>query len=291
MNISTFVPASTRLRPDPAKTIEKGLELGQDPVQQDLFAVSTAISGVKNAAEFSDLGKARGTDSWQKGAYAIAASLTGSAATGLSLLQSVEELFADPVARGFFGVAGGLAGASDLNHLKDVTTGFGATPLENGLLGVAAAVAGPEGASEAIHVGLNEGQNSREGSQFALATAVAGGAQGVGIALQVARDFASVPELAGPYAVAASLAGREDAVSVLRMAEDMGQNNSEKALFSLVGALVGVERAPGFVRMSRAMAPTEGQIPRLAVAAALTGSQASAKEAAVAAALSLGLES
>ena len=277
------------LRPNPAETIEKGVELGADPVQQDLFALSAGVADVKSASEFAELGRSKGESSWQKGAYSVAGALTGSPAAGLGLVSTVESLFQDPVSRGFFAVAGSVVGSEELSAIKDITTGYGATPAENGLLGVAAAVAGLEGAQEAVNIGLAEGKSTEEGAYFALATALAGGAQGLGSTLDVARDFASSPTLAGPYAVAAALAGPEDATAALRMAEDLGQTDAEKAMFALVGGLVGAERGPGFVRMSRALSPTEGQTPAMAVAAALTAAGTdTSREAAVAGAVLLG---
>lgn len=146
MNV-TFMPVRVAprqagFRPDPAETIEKGIELGSDPVQQDLFALSAGVSDVKSAADFVEVGKSKGQDSWQKGAYSVAASLSGTPAAGAGLVQTVEGLFSDPTSRGYFAVAGGLAGSEEMVRLKDITTGFGANPTENGVLGVAAAIAG-----------------------------------------------------------------------------------------------------------------------------------------------------
>lgn len=282
-------PFAGNLRPNPAETIEKGVELGADPVQQDLFALSAGVADVKSAAEFAEVGRSKGVDSWQKGAYSVASALAGSPAAGLGLIQTVESLFADPTSRGLFAVAGSLSRGEDLAALKDLTTGYGATPSETGLLGVAGAVAGLEGAQEAINLGLSEGRNSQEGAYFALATALVGGAQELGSTLDIARDFASSPTLAGPYAVAAALAGADEATAALRMAEDLGHNDNEKAMFALVGGLVGAERGPGFVRMSRALSPTEAQTGAMAVAAALTSAGTeSPREAAVAAAVLAG---
>lgn len=282
-------PRQAGFRPDPAETIEKGVELGADAVQQDLFALSAGISDVKSAPDFAELGKSKSADSWQKGAYSVAAALSGTPAAGAGIVQTVESLFADPTSRGFFAVAAAVAGTDQLERLKDITTGYGGNTAENGVIGVAAALAGAEAAGETINAGLGEGKDTREGSLFTLAAAIAGGAEELGPAVSVARNYASSPELAGPYAVAAALAG-DNAVPSLRMAEDLGQNDQEKALFALVGSLVGVDRAPGFVRMSRALSPNESQVGSMALAAALTGAAASNEKEAVAAAVALLLE-
>jgi hypothetical protein len=294
MNVATLLHTYQRsvpvgFRPNPAETIEKGIELGADPVQQDLFAITAGIADVKSAGELSELGKSKGVQSWQMGAYAVAGALAGSPTSGGSLIAAVEGLFADPISRGFFALAGGLAGTQATAQIKEVTAGYGQSPAENGLLGVAAAVIGPEGAVEAIQAGLEEGESSREGSLLGLATALAGGAQELKPMVSLARDFASHPELVGTYAVAAALAG-EGASSALRMAEDLGENPREKALFAVVGGLVGAERGPGFVRMSRALSPDPDQVGSMAVAAALTGAMTSPEREAAAAAVTLFLE-
>jgi hypothetical protein len=290
MNVTSLkiaAPRSAGFRPNPAETIEKGVELGADAVQQDLFAFTAGVSDVKSAPDFAEVGKSRGSTSWQKGAYSVAASLAGTPAAGMGLVQTVESLFEDPIARGFFAVAGGLAGAEQTGQLKEITTGYVKDSAENGVLGVAAAVAGPEGAGEAINAGLSEGKDSKEGSLFALATSLAGGAQELGPTVNIARDFASTPELAGPYAVAVAMAGQDQAASALRMAEDLGENEQEKALFAIVGGLVGAERGPGFIRMSRALSPNQAQVGTMALAAALTGADASKEKETVAAAVAL----
>ena len=279
-----------RIRPNPAETVEKGLELGEDSVQQDLFALSTGISGVQASKAFIDLGKLKGDGSWQKGAYAAASALSGSTATGLALVDTVESLFSDPIQRGFFALAGSLAGQEQVAGLKDLTTGYGKSPTENGLLGVASAIAGPEGAQEALEVGLAEGRDVHEGTYFAVATALAGGVRELGPTLDIARDFASSQALSGPYAVAAALSGADSAASVLRMAEDLGQTVQEKALFGVVGGLVGAERGPGFVRLARALADQESQVPAFAVAAALTGVDATPEQVGAASAMVLAFE-
>ena len=278
MNIrssSNFI--SRPVRPNPADTISTGQELGTDDTQKDLFALSAGVSGVEMAKSLTDFAKKRAASSWLTGAYAIAGALAGGPALGSAVVDTVEKAVCDPVARGLLAVASGFEGPGSVEEIRRSSAGLGKTPAQEGLFGLAAGVAGVRGADEAIELGLAEGQNDTEAAYYALATAVAGGVRQLGSALEMAEDFASTPELNGPYAVAASLAGRDDARSVLRLAEGMGRTPAEKAAFGLAGALAGVERAPGFIRMARAMAENESQIPAMAVAATLTGAPTSAK--------------
>lgn len=267
------------VRPNPADTIATGQELGTDDTQKDLFALSAGVAGIEMAPALAKLGKEKAPEgaSWQMGAYAVAGGLAGGPALGSAIVDAVEKAVSDPAAQGLVAVAAGADGPDAVADIRRASAGLGKSGAQEGLFGVAAGVAGVESADEAIEVGLAEGDNDTEAAYFALATAVAGGARELGSAISMARDFASHPDLNGPYAVAAALAGKDNARSALRMAEGMGQTVEEKAAFSLAGALAGVERAPGFIRMARAMADNESQVPAMAVAATLTGAPTSAQ--------------
>jgi hypothetical protein len=280
MRISTTSAFQSRpVRPNPADTISTGQELGTDDTQKDLFALSAGVASIEMAKPLADFAKQRATSSWQIGAYAIAAGLAGGPALGSAVVEAVEKAVSDPAARGMLAVASGFEGPGSVENIRRASAGLGKSPAQEGLFGLAAGVGGERVADEAIELGLTEGQNDTEAAYYALATAVAGGVRQLGPTLAMAEDFASSPVLNGPYAVAASLAGRDNARSVLRMAESLGRTPEEKAAFSLAGALAGVERAPGFIRMARAMAENETQVPAMTVAATLTGAPTTAKNA------------
>lgn len=280
MRIQATTP-SRPVRPNPADTISTGQALGADDTQKDLFALSAGVAGIDMAPALAKFGKEKATGgaSWQMGAYAVAGGLAGGPALGSAIVESVEKAVADPSARGLVAVAAGFEGPGAVEDIRRASAGLGKNGAQEGLFGVAAGVAGVQLADEAIELGMAEGSDDTEAAYYALATAVAGGARELGSAISMAEDFASHPALQGPYAVAAALAGKENARSALRMAEGMGRTVEEKAAFSLAGALAGVERAPGFIRMARAMAENENQVPAMTVAATLTGAPASTKNA------------
>lgn len=275
------------IRPNPADTIATGQELGADDTQKDLFALSAGVAGTEMAKSLAEFAKTHSHESWQMGVYAIAGALAGGPALGTTVVAAVEKVVSDPTARGMLAVASAVEGPGSIADIRRASAGLGETTAQEGLFGVAAGVAGVEVADEAIELGLAKGRNGTEAAYYALATAVAGGVRELGPSVEMAEDFASAPELNGPYAVAASLAGRGNARSVLRMAESLGSNPQEKAAFSLAAGLAGVERAPGFIRMARAMAENESQTPAMTVAATLTGAPSSAQRMVAAAGMTL----
>ncbi len=273
-------PLNRPIRPNPADTISTGQELGADDTQKDLFAVSAGIAQIQTAPANAEFGKSWGEGSWHQGALAMASALAGGPALASAVVSAVREARPDqPVLVAMLSVATAYEGAEALPDILALTSGLGETSKEQGLFAIAASVAGVRGADEAIEVGLSEGNGSTEQAYYAAATAAAGGSRALGPILNIAEDFASTPELRGPYALAAGLSGKDSATGVLRMAEALGQTSREKAAFSLAGSLLGVERTPGFIRMARAMAENEAQIPAMTIAAALTGAPTSARVA------------
>lgn len=276
---ANYLSQNRPIRPNPADTISTGQELGTDDTQKDLFSISAGIAGVRQAPELAELGKSQGVNSWQQGGLAVAASLAGGAALGGVVMEAAKALSSDPVEQVYLTAASAFDGKEELQNIQRASSGLGDDSHQQGLFAIAAGVAGVQGAGEAIEVGLAEGQSKTEASFYAIATAVAGGARSLGPLLSIAEDFASDESLNGPYALAASLAGRDSAQSVLRMAEALGETPKEKAAFSLAGALLGAERAPGFIRLARATSENPSQIPAMTVAAALTGAPTSRNRA------------
>ena len=274
-NRLTSPVVSRPVRPNPADTITTGQELGTDDIQKDLFSLSTGVAGTRKASSLAEFGKSQAKDSWHQGALAVAASLAGGAVLGAVVVKAAKALSSNPTEQAYLSTAAAFEGKEELLAIHRASEGLGDNAHQQGLFAIAAGVAGERGAGEAIDVGLSKGQNKTEAGFYSMATAVAGGARALGPLLRIAEDFASDESLNGPYALAASLAGRDSAQSVLRMAEALGETPKERAAFSLAGALLGAERAPGFVRLARAVSENPTQVPAMTVAAALTGAPTS----------------